>query len=211
MSGTIAVIQGDMSRWAEFDRWLVELQRPSDTRWIWARGLNIAQARNQTVESMSGDWIWFLDDDMSSYDRDLLPKLLARDVDIVQPLSLNRKTLQYNAFTSYDGTGFVAWEGGQNEGLLPVVACGTGGTLIRKNVLDSFEKPIFRVGTFAQDVVSEDLHFTHSATRKGFKCYVDLDNRMNHFTGVSLEIELKDDVLTKLVRLPFHKLFAGGI
>lgn len=213
--GVIAVIQGDMSRWADFDRWLVELKRPDDILYLWARGLNIAEGRNEAANAMlksGAQWIWFLDDDMSSPNTNCLNDLIARDVDIVQPLSLNRKTLQYNAFTGYDGEGFIAWEGkSQTTGLLPVVACGCGGTLIKRRVFEAFEPPFFRLGTFKPDVVSEDLYFTSTAVRKGFKAFVDLDNKMSHFTGCSLEVDLKDGELVKAVKLTFHKLLAQGI
>ena len=184
-AGTIGVISGDLARYPAFYTSLMNLQVPNGSSWQWVRGNGIAANRNIIVREMQGAWLLFLDDDQT-FEPDILMQLLHRNVPIVQPLVSTRKP-PFRPYAYYeDGStgGFQSytWDDLPPGGLFACDAVGTGGTLIRREVLDAIVDPWFEEGQVHKEALGEDLSFMRKARAKGFGAAVDLDNRMGHMT-----------------------------
>ena len=183
-SGTIGILTSEGGRFSRF--WLAMLSAavPPRVKVIVKMSLNIAEARNEILRDAEGAWVWFIDDD-HTFPPDLLQNLLAREVDIVQPLVLGR----YGPFgpvamgaQTPDGKQHYrfALKADDPYGLRPVDIVGCGGMLVRRHVWEAMEPPYFAAGTLAADVVSEDISFCRRAKAMGFGVYVDMDHPMGH-------------------------------
>lgn len=138
----------------------------------------------QSLERGS-EWILFLDDD-HSFSPTLLLQLLRHDQPIVASLYLQRQNPFYPiAFERKDEEGMY-WpvELGDKPaaGLVPIVAAGTGGMLIRSEVFYDLEQPWF----LHTDEQSEDLYFCDKAIEHGFPMFVDLEARLGHITPINV-------------------------
>jgi hypothetical protein len=181
--GLVGVITSDLSRFANFQACIFGLMIPNGSAWIQIRGNDIAANRNLVVGSLGKqhEWIWFIDDD-HTFHGEILLRLLSRGVDIIQPLVCTRKPpyLPY-AYDGYPTWRNVGWdELPSGQAILEVGAVGTGGMLVRRAVLDAIGQPWFKAGKTGADHLGEDLWFCEEARRKGFRCYVDLENSMGH-------------------------------
>lgn len=187
--GTIAILAHETARYAAswFD--LHHLKLPGPVKTITKFNANIAEARNQCVEEMVGDWILWWDDDMRA-DPELLLRLLARREAIVQPVCCRRyppfETIHMGPPDANDPTQhwLLALERGQS-GLRPVHAVGAGMTLVRRFVYDRIEKPYYRNGELSPTGLAEDIGFCRRALAAGFQPFVDLDNPVEHLNAAS--------------------------
>jgi hypothetical protein len=193
---TIGVLTAENGRFARFWTSLLDLERPSDTRIVVKMGLNIAHSRRDVIrESGQSDFVWFIDDD-HVFDYDLVFKLMSRDVPIIQPLVLTRKSpfgpvmMKGKSITEPNLWQRLALD--QNmplSGIIEVDAVGAAGMLIRRDVLNAISDPWFEN---PPDLIAEDITFCNKARQKGFKVYCDLDNTMGHMNVGSVRPIVKD-------------------
>lgn len=137
------------------------------------------------------DWLLFLDDD-SVFAKDLLTRLLARDVDLVGGLYLRRdrpfspiaygERLVDGRFVPLDLTAH-----GKGD-LVPVVAVGTGAMLVRRRVFEELPDPWFRRAD-----LTEDLLFCLDSP---YQPYVDLGARVGHMTIATVWPSVTEDEWT---------------
>jgi glycosyltransferase involved in cell wall biosynthesis len=189
MFGTIGVVTADQARYNKFTHSYINLTPPGPIKPIWKSGTNIAQARNQILREAVGDWVWFLDDDMT-FEPDCLKRLLSWDVPIVAPLCLMR----FPPFPPVTKARWIpergTWEKRMIEtgdkGLVAVEATGTAGLLLRREVWETLSDPWFEVGRVRPDELGEDLWFCKKAREAGFPIAVDFDTHMGHLTPVEV-------------------------
>jgi hypothetical protein len=146
---------------------------------------NWAEGRGAIRDFMADyhQWVWFVDDDNPLHP-ELLMWLLNRDVDIIQPLVVNRKPPyvshchRFNDdHTSLD---IVPWDEIPGEGLFECDGVGAGGMLIQRRVLDAMDDPWFRTGEQNIEHIQEDTSFCIRAKQLGFHVFTDLDHSIGH-------------------------------
>jgi hypothetical protein len=190
MSGSVAVVAQDTSRWTMFHVCLTQLQHPPQTRIDWGMFTDIPSARNTLVKralEAEVDWVLFLDDDQV-FAPDLLTNLLAHEVPVVGALYLQRGgdhgAIAFSHRTENGLYERIDLRELPGEGLLSVRAVGTGGMLIRTEVFRqiSSEPDWFEHGSEAGWYASEDIVFCEKLFQAGIPVYVDLGTPMGHMT-----------------------------
>lgn len=183
MSGIAAVIANDSARYSLFWSCWKNLHTPSDWKTESLIGGDWCGARNtlceMTLES-EAEYLWFMDDD-HAFSPDLLMKLLRHQLPLVVPVCLTRSApfapVTFTERVGDDRYLPVYLPEQEEEGLVQLVAGGTAGMLIHRNVLNAMEPPWFEYG-FA----SEDILFCNKAMDLGFTLHCDLSARLGHIT-----------------------------
>jgi len=187
--GTVGYIQANRPRFQGFFDSLEKMVVPGGTALERASNYNAAHNRNELIEGIEGEWIFFLDDD-HVWEEDALLRLLDREVDIVTALYCRR----YAPFapTVFKEIGkLYTWQGlSEESGLLEIAACGAGALLVRRKVLEKMARPWFRVGG-GGDEINEDINFCIAAREVGFKVHVDLDVQVAHLPDEALLIPMR--------------------
>lgn len=181
--GTVGILTAEAGRFARFWHSILQMGVPGSVNMITKFSLNIAQARNEILDEARGDWVWFMDDD-HIFDPQLLVRLLARGVDVIQPLVLSRYAPFAPVAMGPPTSGGVSYwryalQPGES-GLKRVRVVGCAGMLVRRHVWEAIEKPRFEMGQVARDAISEDVTFCQKVRQAGFQVYLDLDNTMDH-------------------------------
>lgn len=204
-SGTVGILTSEHGRYSRFWLSMLNVHLPPMTKLITKMSLSIAEARNEILREAEGEWVWFMDDD-HTFEPGLLRGLMARNVDIIQPLVLTR----YGPFSPVmmgppSGDGIKHWRYAlspdDTTGLKSVHIAGCAGMLIRRRVWEAMEYPYFTNGPHV-DSIAEDVRFCQRARELGFGIYVDLDNRMGHLNIGEVWPERNEDTgewTTKLV------------
>lgn len=190
--GTIAIVTGELLRYAMFWRSLAGLASPRGSTMAHAAGLDLPTNRNQVAEGLRGDWLFCLDDDLV-----LLPDTLTRllavlcsgPYDVVCAYSLRRQP-PFDALVYLTDPTLPPhaepWIPDGRTGLLEVAAAGLGGVLIHRRVFDRLERPYFRVGQVQADHFHEDVEFCRRVREAGFRICVDLDTPVGHITPMAV-------------------------
>lgn len=184
-TGTIAFVSPEAHVWPAFAACLARLtQRHPRAFLIHVTGTNIAHARNMAVREMQGDWIWFIDTDMT-FDPATLERLLAWGEDVVQPLVLLRHQPHYPVAYRLGEDGAIKQIilNDQTPGLLEVHAVGTGGTLFRRKALEKVPDPWFELGRLRPDELGEDMWLSRKLREAGVKMWCDLTTPTGHLTA----------------------------
>jgi hypothetical protein len=188
LPGTVVALAGEAGRYTRFAVCMQTLafNIPPGTAVKWIMGSDIPESRNQAIDELHGDWVWFIDDD-HAFPGDIVLKLLARDVDIVTPICL-RRNQPFLPVPSVDGD-YLDVTRYQPEELVEVEQAGSSGMLIRKNVIDQYrdafpDRPLFELGDRegGGNRVSEDVNFCRRVRDMGFKIHVDMGVRLGHIT-----------------------------
>jgi GT2 family glycosyltransferase len=187
MSGIIGVAASRNARYSAFTECLANLAKPTPTKVVVKTGIDVAiNRRNIVREALEGsyEWVFFVDDDMV-FPSHLLGELLDHELPIVASLYLNRVPPFYAmAFgEKIEKDGKTVWlpvslNGAPASGLAEVVAAGTAGMLVRREVFEAIDYDTW----FVQDGTSDDIAFCERVTEAGFRIYVDLIARMGHIS-----------------------------
>lgn len=136
------------------------------------------------------EWMFFIDDD-HTFASTILLQLLSHEKPIVASLYLQRENpfwpICYES-RSDDGM-YTPLELTGQSGLVPIVAAGTAGMLIRSEVFYEIEPPWF----LHTDEQSEDLYFSAKATEAGFPLFVDLNSTLGHINPMTVVPHLYED------------------
>lgn len=183
MSGMVGVIAQDAGRYSLFAVSLTVLRSPPNTALRWKLTSDRIIGRNSHVETAletGAEWLMFIDDD-HTFGPDLLVRLLAHDLPVVGALYMQRQRpfapIAYSAKEddgTYRNLDLTAYG---EDAVVEVAALGTGGMLIRAEVLRAMPFPWFEHG-----LASEDLIFCDKARKLGFPVHVDLAARMGHLS-----------------------------
>jgi GT2 family glycosyltransferase len=219
MTGIIGVSASRNARYSAFTECLANLDKPQDTWTVVKTGIDIATNRRDIVrDALAEDhveWVLFLDDDMV-FGEDHLRQLLDHDLWIVASLYLNRTPPYYAmAFNerTIDNDGRPAWkpislDGAPEEGLSEVVAAGTGGMLVRREVFEEVEYDTWFAHSYERS--TDDIAFCERVTEAGFKIWLDLGSPMGHISihevwprrdeewHVGLQLSEKEELKVKL-------------
>lgn len=193
--GSIIIAAAEFLRYGAFVNSLLQTQHPAGTAILIQQSIAVVENLNDCIRKMTGDWIWIQADDQS-WQPDALLKLLDRQVDIVVPLILKRSPPFHPvAFKDYDAdSGFFPYALNElpTTGLVPVIAAGSGGMLIRKHVLDELGDPWFTYGN--GETLNEDLRFCLRILEEtDFKIWLDVDVQMGHRATYMVEPDLNGD------------------
>jgi len=177
MTGTIMVVSRGI--WSDdLAGWLRD--QPSEYHVVRVRGLELIAQRNIAVAHLRGDWAFLIDADCSPPD-DVIPRMLAHHQGVVGGVIIEpRGDLDVCAIRTFEPT--VRWRLDELpfDGLLPVLACGTGCLLVRREVFDAIGFPWFRCGRLVADFLAEDTEFCLRAAECGYPTYLDCSVRVGH-------------------------------
>lgn len=166
--GTIGIPHGDFVT-ADFNSSLIGLQGTENVCISMIKGSFVTKARNDIVNQIRGDWLFFIDSDMK-FPPDTLTRLLAHDKDIVGGLCF-RKVKPFNP-TIYDRINERHYHWRMvypKDKLFEVDATGCACLLIKRRVFEKMKDPWFQY----TDRLSEDLLFCEKAQQCGFKIWID--------------------------------------
>ena len=192
----IGIPTSGMVDW-RFTSSLMGLQLPGNTRVIWQVRSMIDTARNSIVKTFlngPGKYLLMIDDDMT-FDPDFVLKLIEHDVDIVGGLAFKRRP---------DFHPCVYRQNKKNKNYYPILPevfqevdiVGTGGMLIKLDVLKKLKEPWFTTGYDEKNIHwSVDFNFCKLAKKEGFKVFVDPEAEMGHI-GDSPVIKKVDFIKT---------------
>ena len=177
---------------AKFWQQLYALEVPPDTivYRIACEGTYIVSQRNNIIAqaaSVGADALLFVDDD-HILPKDVLTRLLARNVPIVSAHYYTRRPPHYStAFLRVDQRHWRTISSGSAQadlkiadGLVTVDGVGMGCMLIRRPVWEAMSEPWCKAGQFDPRDVAEDLSFCANAQAAGFPILVDLDVPLPH-------------------------------
>lgn len=187
----MAIPQHELGRYVAFEVQLDRIICGRQTMKQRVCGIYIANSQNAMARMFletDFEYFWLLNDDQS-YPPDTLLKLLSHKKDVVVPLCLEKAYPHYPLIYGKDREGLRSRltlnRGVRGLQLLPEGACGGGGTLIHRRVLEAIPDPWWTVttsqaanGSFEQS--SEDFDFCDRVTQAGFEIYCDYDAPVVH-------------------------------
>lgn len=188
MSGMVGVIANDSGRYSIFTVCLTSLHAPVNTKIQFSLTSDRILGRNKLVTlalEQGAEWLMFLDDD-HVFPTTIVARLLSHDVPVVGSLYLQRtKPFLPIAYTAKGDDGRYTPVNLHDHGpddLVQVAAIGTGGMLIRAEVLAAMQEPWFEHGR-----ASEDMMFCDKVYELGLgPIYCDLGVRMGHLSPSAL-------------------------
>lgn len=214
----IGMVCTELARYSEPYNSLIAMDKPEGTAIVQNYHSSVAFGMNELGRyflKSDAEYILFVNDDMI-YQRDALTRLLSHEKDIVAGVYLRRGfPFEPVIYDFIDDRGMVRphYLVDGESGLIPIKACGSGVTLIRRNVLEAMPQPWWRLGTIQPDLISEDLTFSREAGEAGFEIWCDLDVRCGHLTIAPVYPHYENGVWTTHLRqgriaFPFDKASA---
>jgi hypothetical protein len=187
--GTVAVVAGDTGRFTNFSKSLAALRKPGGSETKFVIGSDAIVGRNHQVAEMTGEWLWFIDDD-HDFPPDTLMNLLAHNVEVVVPICLMRAA-PFNPvdFVGEDENGYLIpldLTSAGRSGLAELYAAGASGMLVRRSVFEAFRQRWPDANYFEHGERSEDIIFCERLRELGIKIYVDLGSRIGHLNVVTV-------------------------
>lgn len=147
--GLVGVISDYAGRYSWFSQCLADLVRPEDTKIEWRMGANRGAMRNSLAQAcldQERDWILYIDDDQV-FPTQTLMRLLAHNQPVVSALIVQRAApFLPTAYAGRDEDGQYQTLDLRSVGsnnLVLVAATGTGGLLVRADVLRELGDPWF--------------------------------------------------------------------
>jgi len=146
-------------------------------------------ARNDIAKQMEGDWLIFLDSDMT-FEPETINKLIKAaerdDVDIVSAACF-RKVPNYEPCFFWrlptDKLAYYRKLRWDKKNLFEVDAVGSACTLIKRKVFETIPYPFYEY----TNALSEDLNFCRKAKEYGFKVWVDPTIKIGHLTMMPVD------------------------
>ena len=189
MAGTIGLIATDLARYTAFTKCILQVRAPVNTDIRFGIGTDFAHNRNRiVVEALDRgtEWVWFIDDDMLFAPEHLM-RLLSHEKPIVASLYSTRQSpFEVLAYDHYEeGKGYTAvnlLEHPTQDGLIPILAAGSGGMLIRAEVFHGLPYPWFEKTEHG----SEDMVFCLRAREAEHEIFLDLGAVCGHLMTSSI-------------------------
>jgi hypothetical protein len=188
MSGMVGLIADYSGRYTWFSQCLADLDTPPDTKIEWRMGANRGAMRNALAQAcldQERDWLFFVDDDQA-FPTGTLMRLLAHDQPVVSALIVQRAApFLPTAYAGRDEDGNYQTLDLRSVGsnnLVLVAATGTGGLLVRAEVLRELGSPWF---VYSEDF-GEDLFFATRLEEAGIPMLLDTGCRMGHIAPAAV-------------------------
>ena len=189
--GTIAIISGFLSRYADFWASAMATLAPVGSNINLVRGIHSLQNCNRAIREMRGEWIWMMDDD-HVYAPDTLLKLLEVDAPLVVPL-VARRSMPFRTLVGdraqASGNGIHrmwSWYEVPTDGKpFEVGGASRAGMLIRRPVIEALSDPWFEPHPVTQG--GNDYWFCEKAADAGFHIMVQPEATMGHLTTVMVQ------------------------
>jgi len=158
---------------------------PANVKLVMNYGSAVTQARNNIVKQMEGDWIMFIDSDMT-FPPDAITKMIQniqdKNVDICTAVCY-RKVPNFEPCIFKKATGnnpqykFIGdWP---RDRLFEIDACGSAFVIIKRSVLEAIKEPWYSYSDF----LSEDLNLCRKAKDYGFRIWCDPSIPIGHVKG----------------------------
>jgi hypothetical protein len=193
--GGVAIITGELTRYVQSMRSVMQLVVPPNSMSVWRAGVLVAENVNRAIRDVLANpdmrWVWLMGDD-HTFPADIVMKLLDREVDVVAPMCLNRAPPMDPVIVQPDGNGgrrLKYLEDMPASGLYrlqPGETCGDAGLLIRRHVLEKIGDP-WCARKKSGGNSGEDQDFTARIQEEGFGIHIDVDNPIGHITGTTIE------------------------
>ena len=211
--GVVGLSCGELARYTSFHACFDAVQAPPHSRKSYGVGYDTASNSNDIIRSMhpADQWVWIMDDD-HAFPSSTLIDLLDRQVDIVVPFYVQRKSpfwpVIYSALPDGRFTTISLADLKGQTGLVKIDSAGKGGVLIRRPVLvamagaDCVCPPpedgdprrlhdpacVWPRSTWFEHrgLIGEDHVFFTKAKELGFQTYVDLDVPIDHLTTIAV-------------------------
>jgi hypothetical protein len=183
----IGVIGDFAGRYTWFSQCLADLRKPEGSEVKWRMGGNQALGRNLLVKDFlasAHDWLFFIDDDQA-FAPSTLERLLSHGYPVVSALILQRGApFLPTAYAEKREDSFYNLDlrSVTNGGLVQVRGCGTGGLLLRRDVLNEVIPPWF----VYNDKIGEDLYFSDRLHNAGFQILVDTGCSVGHIAPAAV-------------------------
>ena len=191
--GLIVVPNTGLMRYTQFVADLFAVDKPVGTQVSFPQSGSVVQNLNRALLEMRTNWPWlewaWLQSDDHAFSKDILLKLLDHEADVICPLIVRRSRpdqLVFGKATTIrdDATGriYPAYESSNLDSIpdepFTVEVAGTGGMLVRREVLDAVGYPYFEStdGLY----LNEDIEFSRKVREAGFEIKVDPTCRMAH-------------------------------
>lgn len=187
--GTAVMISHNAPRYTQAVQCFTAMQVPTGTRVEhFASGIDLAKARETLAQSMSGEWIFHIDDD-HVYTPDLLMRLLARldeypDIDVLATHVLRRWPPHYSVAANLLPNGqarIVQFSSEAGVNRVDLTGLG-GGAVIRRRAFERVPQPWFT----GQGPFTEDWKFCTRLKAAGGTVAVDLDVQVGHITPMAV-------------------------
>jgi hypothetical protein len=191
----IGMASGDSLRFASFVSGIIALEKPPGTVFMQSMGHSVAVnwnliARQFLKHPDNLEWLFMVEDD-NLFSPKTLNRLLARNVDIVSGLYLQRRIpFAPLVFDRIDEQGKIYHRMMKkgDQGLIKVAACGGGCLLIRRHVLETMSDPWWFYGdNIFPDVCNHDINFCRKASAAGFDILVDYDEPIYHLATLPIK------------------------
>lgn len=189
VNGIIGISGAELSRYATFYESIMHMDIPRDTAIMQSRGASIAKNRNNIADQalkVNAKWVWYVDDDQI-FKPNTLKALIARDVDVVSGLYVQRNApfIPHVYDVPETDIGVTChllkpFEAGMKRRL----ATGAGCLLIKTKVFKELEPPFWRLGQLVKDEWCDDIDFFKRVRQAGFDVWCDYDVTVGHiFSG----------------------------
>lgn len=182
--GAIILALGEFLRYGAAVRSLMRLNHPPGSWFLMKQSVAVVPNLNECIrEALERDAMWVhIQSDDHVYPETLLLDLLATELDVVVPFILMRSPpFRPVVFKDYvEGEGYMPyhWSELPETGTMPVFAAGTGGMLIRRNVLEDLGDPWFKYGE--GEHLNEDLLLCKRIRELGHEIHLSVDAQMGH-------------------------------
>jgi len=181
--GTIGIPHGELLP-HKFHTDLMSLHNVINVKVAHVYGSLIQKARNDIAKAMEGDWLIFIDSDMT-FAPDTIDRLLKaaerKDVDIISAACFRKVPMYEPCFfwrIPDENTRYYRKMRWPKDKLFEVDATGSACTLIKRKVFETVPFPWYEYN----NALSEDLNFCRKAKEYGFRVWVDPGIKVGHLT-----------------------------
>lgn len=200
-AGTVGIISADVGRFISWTQCLLRLVVPKGSHWNWAASPYVHANRNRAVETMKGDWLFFIDDD-NTFDPNIILGLLKHGKPVIGALYCRKNypflphAYKYGNEKGPQGQPLfnsLPWKAIPKEGgLIEVDSLATSGMLIQRWVLDRVKE---KFGTCfeQQNGLGEDMDFCHKVRQLGIPIFLDASTQMGHCMSVPVKPTLEPE------------------
>lgn len=218
-AGTVILAAGHQPRHHEFQDSLSNLLVPTGTAFRLVQSCDVAGNFNKGVRLLAGEWAWFLGDD-HEFAPDTLLRLLARDVDVVVPITPCKQPFGY-PFVLHGVNGewrddlqTYSWAELSGTDLKPLAKgdfVGQAGMLVKRHILDRMGYPWFKCGQFDKGRLQEDMWFCHELQELGYTVWLDPAIVFDHYMWTKVTARRVGGVWTPTLDFNTHVLVLQGL